>query len=83
MEIQKFSSSAKPQEFLLLKQSQKKSECMKFTYFTDESFIQKGQVKYKECNKINPLEYTQPTKRRDINNMQPNKIKFSRNVAQL
>ena len=39
-------------------QSQKKSECMKFTYFTDESFIWKGQVKYKECNKSNLLKYT-------------------------
>ena len=39
MEIQKFRSSAKPQKFLPLKQSQKKSECIKFTYFTDESFI--------------------------------------------
>ena len=39
MEIQKFRSSAKPRKFLPLKQSQKKSECMKFTYFTDESFI--------------------------------------------
>ena len=27
------------------------------------------------------LKYTQPTKRRDINDMQSNKTKFSRNVA--
>ena len=39
MEIQKFTSSAKPQEFLPLNQSQKKSECLKLTYFTDEIFI--------------------------------------------
>ena len=81
MEIQKFHNSAKPRKFLPLKQSQKKSEYMKFAYFTDGSF--KGQVKCKECNKSNLLKYTQPTKTRDINDMQPNKIKFSRNVAQL
>ena len=39
MEIQKFRNSAKPQKFQPLKQSQKKSEYMKFTYFTDKSFI--------------------------------------------
>ena len=39
MEIQKSCSSAKLRKFLPLKQSQKKSERMKLTYFTDESFI--------------------------------------------
>ena len=39
MEIQKFRSSAIPQKFLPLKQSQKKSEYVKITYFTDKSFI--------------------------------------------
>ena len=39
MEIQKFISSAKPQKFLPLNQSQKKSEYLKFTYFTGQSFI--------------------------------------------
>ena len=56
MKIQKFRSSAKPRKFLPLKQSQKKSEYMKFAYFTDGSF--KGQVKCKECNKSNLLKYT-------------------------
>ena len=83
MEIQKFRSSAKPRKFLPLKQSQKKSEYMKFTYFTNKSFIWKGQVKYKECNKSNLLKHTLPTKTRDIDDMQPNKIRFSRNVAHL
>ena len=39
IEIQKFCSSAKSWKFLPLKQSQKKSEYMKFTYFADERFF--------------------------------------------
>ena len=39
MEIQKFRISAKPRKFLPLEELQKRSECMKFTCFTDESFI--------------------------------------------
>ena len=35
---------------------------MKFNYFADESFISKGKVKYKECNKSYLLKYTLPTK---------------------
>ena len=52
---------------------------MKFTY----SQMRVLSKKDKECSKSNLLKYTELTKARDISDMQPNKIKFSRSVAYL